>query len=200
MNKKEVFKKELELIRNADIRLDLINLLDKLPDYFYRVPASTSGKYHPLFAQGEGGLVRHTKLVVRIGYDLLNLEMYDEVFNGREKDLIIMALLLHDGIKKGVIEEEHILLEHPLLGAKFVKENSDLNELEKELVGKMIASHMGEWNKDKNGNEIMLKPKTKYEKFVHICDYLASRQYLDVKFDENSDIILIRSRCSNEKV
>ena len=49
---------------------------------------------------------------------------------------------------------------------------------------------MGPWNKDYNGNEVLPVPKTKYENFVHMCDYLASRKYLNIKFDSNNDIIL----------
>ena len=36
---------------------------------------------------------------------------------------------------------------------------------------------------------ILPKPSDKYEFFVHECDYLASRKFIDVKFDENDEII-----------
>ena len=32
------------------------------------------------------------------------------------------------------------------------------------------------------------KPKTKYQNFVHMCDFLASRKCLLVPFDKNDDI------------
>ena len=47
---------------------------------------------------------------------------------------------------------------------------------------------MGPWTTDYKGNEILEKPKDKYQRFVHMCDYLSSRKFLDIKF-ENNDII-----------
>ena len=44
---------------------------------------------------------------------------------------------------------------------------------------------MGYWNTDFDGNEILPRPKTKYEKFVHMCDFLSSKKFLDVKFVNN---------------
>lgn len=47
-----------------------------------------------------------------------------------------------------------------------------------------IASHMGQWNTDyKSGKEILPKPSSPLQKFVHQCDYLASRKYLEVNFN-----------------
>ena len=46
-----------------------------------------------------------------------------------------------------------------------------------------------QWNKDNYTNkEILPKPVTKLQRFVHMCDYLASRKFLDVQF-ENNEII-----------
>ena len=47
---------------------------------------------------------------------------------------------------------------------------------------------MGSWTTDYNGVEVLEKPKTKYQNFVHMCDYLASRKCLLVPFDKNDDI------------
>ena len=66
------FSKELNFIKNDRIRKSLETMLKKLPDYFYEVPASSTGKYHPSFALGNKGLLRHTKVAVRIAHELLN--------------------------------------------------------------------------------------------------------------------------------
>ena len=71
MNKQEVFENEIVLIKNEDIRESLRVLIDKIPDYFFTIPAASTGKYHPSYAQGDGGLVRHTKAAVKIAYELL---------------------------------------------------------------------------------------------------------------------------------
>ena len=72
MNKVAVFEKELKYINNDSYRNDAMYLLDALPDYFYEIPAASTGKYHPQYAQGDGGLVRHTKAAVRMAYELLS--------------------------------------------------------------------------------------------------------------------------------
>ena len=63
-----MFTEELNYINDMRIREGAKILLDGLPEYFYTIPASSTGKYHPDFASGEGGLVRHTKVAVRIDY------------------------------------------------------------------------------------------------------------------------------------
>ena len=70
--KADIFKTELGYIKEDDIREKAIKVINMLPDYFFEVPASSTGKYHPSFSQGEGGLVRHTKAAVNIANELLN--------------------------------------------------------------------------------------------------------------------------------
>lgn len=48
---------------------------------------------------------------------------------------------------------------------------------------------MGEWVNDYRGNKVLDAPISKYQKFVHLCDYLSSKKFIDVKFDENNNII-----------
>ena len=47
---------------------------------------------------------------------------------------------------------------------------------------------MGEWNTNSYSNVVLPLPKDKFQRFVHMCDFLSSRKFLDVKF-ENDDII-----------
>jgi len=66
------FKWELQSIHDENIRNFVVKCFDELcPDYFWTVPCSTSGKYHPQISLGEGGLVRHTKLAVWWGLHLI---------------------------------------------------------------------------------------------------------------------------------
>jgi hypothetical protein len=45
---------------------------------------------------------------------------------------------------------------------------------------------MGQWNYDSyTKKEVLPKPKTAEQRFVHMCDYLASRKFIDVKFNGN---------------
>lgn len=189
MMKKEIFKKELEYISDEDIRESTGIMLDLLPDYFYQIPASSTGKYHPRFAGTESGLVKHTKVAVRIAKELLDNPSLTN-FTLREKDLIIMSIILHDGLKNGLVKDKYTKIDHPLLVSNYIKQNSDKLKLTKEdleIVTKGISSHMGPWNKDYDGNIVLPTPKTKTERFIHMCDYLSSKKFLDVEFD-NLDI------------
>ena len=64
-----------------------------------------------------------------------------------------------------------------------------MSEDNAELIASCIETHMGPWTTDYDGNEVLNPPKTKYQNFVHMCDYLASRKFLIVKFDEKNNII-----------
>ena len=64
MNKVEIFNKEYTYIKNKKYIDNLKIMIELLPDYFFNVPASSTGKYHPEFSLGDGGLVRHTKFAV----------------------------------------------------------------------------------------------------------------------------------------
>ncbi len=185
MEKIEYFNKEYEYIKNDKKKNDIRYLVSKLPDYFFEIPASSTGKYHPDFASTSHGLVKHTKVAVRIAKELLDNPGLNN-FTDDEKDIIIMALILHDGCKSGMVKEKYTRFDHPLIICDLINENRSklsLNDGEVNLLTKIISSHMGIWNKDYNGNEVLPIPKDKYQRFVHLCDYLSSKKFIDIKFD-----------------
>ena len=188
---KNTFDKELTYIKNERIKRSLITMINKLPEYFFEVPASSTGKYHPNYALGNMGLVRHTKAAVRIAHELLLNESLNN-FTNDEKDLIIMALCLHDGLKSGLKKSEYTLFEHPILMANYLIENKDdleLTEDEINFVSDAIKTHMGPWTTNYQGEDVLEPPKSKSQRFVHMCDYLASRKFLEVPFDENNNVL-----------
>lgn len=191
MDKVKVFEKELNYIKNTRYKENAKILINLLPDYFFEVPASSTGKYHPSFALNEGGLVRHTKAVVRFGKELLSNQSVSSIFTEDEKDLMLVAMIMHDGVKSGIPKEKYTRFDHPLLASKLIKENKEkltLTENEVFALCNMIESHMGEWNTDYDGNEILPKPVNKYQKMVHMCDYLASRKFINIDFDEENNM------------
>ena len=188
MNKQEVFENEIVLIKDEDIRDSLRVLIDKIPDYFFTIPAASTGKYHPSYAQGDGGLVRHTKAAVRMAHELFGIYKFPD----RTKDLIILSLILHDSVKKGEEESKYTLFDHPLVAGEFIKKYRDELKLTKEdleFVCSAIASHMGRFNTSEYSDVILPLPKTPEEKFVHMCDYLASRKVININFDKDNNIV-----------
>ena len=188
MEKKDYFKTELSYIKDETYRNDAAKLISILPAYFFEVPASSTGKYHPAFASTKSGLVKHTKVAVRIAKELLDNETVGGKFTPREKDLIIVALLLHDGLKHGAEGGKYTMFDHPLQASKFIMENKDnlkMDTFDIRFVCTLIESHMGQWTYDSYKHEDVLpKPVNAASRFVHMCDFLSSKKFLDVKFND----------------
>lgn len=181
MNKSELFSFELNLIKNIEIRNFVSYMLDKeTPDYFFTVAASSTGKYHPNYALGDGGLVRHTKAATRIAYELFRTDLYS--YNQDQQDLILASLILHDSRKHGNNGSKWTVVEHPLLAANAVRSSfGTLRQEWKEIIATNIKTHMGRWTQDyKTGREVLPKPQTGMQKFVHQCDYLRLSKMLRV--------------------
>ena len=180
----ETFKAELNTIINFNIRQFCIDMLEDAPDYFFTVPASSTGKYHPAYALSAGGLVRHTKALVGIANDLLALEQFD--FDNDTKDMIRVAGILHDVKKHGDNGSSYTVFDHPIIAAEWVRNSKSeaIPQVDKNKIASMIASHMGQYNKDKHSDMVLPKPITAEQKFVHMCDYLASRKHLEYVFEQ----------------
>lgn len=157
-----------------------------IDEKFWSVPASSTGKYHPPFASGDGGLARHTLAAVLIAEDLLEISVLK---TNEERDAVRAALIMHDSCKQGVKFGGHTVWEHPILAGDMWTEfasswNTDgactLSPETVEMIAGCIRSHMGKWNTSKYSKIVLPTPKTLPQKYVHICDYLASRRRIDV--------------------
>ena len=172
-----------------------MSLLNKVPEYFFTVPASSSGKYHPKNDLGEGGLVRHSISVERMLKHLLEPDEYFD-FTPRQVDLLIVAALFHDCLKSGTQEEyeqgKHTKFLHPLYASNFIMTQSVLMGFDYNdalFISSAIISHMGQWNTSKNGPGKLPTPETPAQKALHLADYLASRKdiNMEVEVEENDN-------------
>lgn len=174
----ETFKEELQLIDNEKVRNNVIHILSVTDDYFYHIPASSTGKYHPDFALGEGGLIRHTKAAVKIADCMLNLVMFSALKGDR--DYIIAALILH--CKKNGDGEQYTRADHPILAANFIYDNC-IDVIIGGKIAELVKTHMGQFNTDFKTGKVILPPAlSPVQKFVHLADYLASRKFLNINF------------------
>lgn len=185
-----MFSKEIEDIEDDDLKMLATEIIAGADDYFFTIPASSTGKNHPPFSSGEGGLVRHTKCVVHMVKCLYESFDIDDTY---KKDMLIVAALAHDIKKQGDCPEGvgHTVHEHPKLAAQYVCEvyfASDIiipNGIVS-LIADMILSHMGKWGADPKyigDKEPLPLPKSDCEKILQAADYLASRkEILDFKF------------------
>ena len=179
----------LETIINDDIREFAEVLLDGIPDYIWHVGASSTGKYHPAYSLGEGGLMRHQIAVVRFLNFFFELGQYNSKLTNREMDLMRVAGITHDCRKSGEQSEyemsKYTRFNHPILMANIIRsyDGKYLNHDEIEFVANCIESHMGQWNTDKKSSTALPKPENKYQKLIHLADYLASRKCLTMDFE-----------------
>lgn len=179
MEKSKLFEREILLLESEDLRDFARWYLDRfVGDWFFKSGASSSGKYHPAFAQGEGGLVRHTRAVCMVCEELLRLSTY-AYMRAEYKDYARLACLLHDTCKYGDTnaEDHSCYKEHGKLAASNVAAawDSFFEEPAPELLLLAITSHMGQWVESKDD-----RPFTNIDRLVHLSDYIASRPFWDI--------------------
>jgi hypothetical protein len=174
------FANELNDIQDDNLRQFAAQLLANAPEYFFTIPASSSGKHHPYFAREIGGLVKHTRCVVF--YAECNAESFN--FDSHTKDLAIIAALAHDIKKQGNNDaRNYTVWEHPELAYNFILEmqNTYPNLISVEdatIVANAILSHMGKWWHDEKfikGKKQFPLPTTMLDYAIQSADYMASR-------------------------
>lgn len=172
------FEREINLIVDEDLRMAVKAYMEEqTPDYFWTDGASSSGKYHPAFSQGEGGLVRHTKAVVMFAEELLRMSSY-AYMKDSHKDYVIAACILHDTCKYGCwTYDKAEYKNHARNAAENFAVYCEKNDLAtpSEYLLDAIASHMGQWSTDKED-----RPFTSIDRCVHMADYMASRSFIDI--------------------
>jgi hypothetical protein len=182
----KVFEKELGYIKDEKIREFTVRALEILPSYFWTVPASSSGKYHPSYALGSGGLCRHTKAAVKVAIEMFNLDMFNK-YDSRQKDMIISALFLHDGAKSNIPQQKYTAHDHPIIICDYILKHKEvcdiLDEYTLNTILDGIKSHMGQWVSCNYSSVVLPEPKTGIQKFIHLCDYIASRKCIEINFE-----------------
>lgn len=179
MKNVNLFETELSLIQNEDLRNIVRAYMDEMvPAYFWEIGASSSGKYHPCFSQGEGGLVRHTKAVCLFATELLRMSGYNYLRQDY-KDYIYAACIIHDTCKYGMTNEinNDDFANHAenaaLLFDAFYCEKTGNYAPEKLLDA--VKAHMGQWSTNYED-----RPFTQIDRCVHMADYMASRSFIDI--------------------
>lgn len=115
----------------------------------------------------------------------------------RERDLMRVAALVHDGMKSGTQDDynksKYTKFNHPILMANVIRSTDGLEISERDFIAHCIESHMGQWAFDKKTGIELPKPKDEYQKLVHLADYLASRKTLTMDF-ENIEVPRVESK------
>lgn len=159
---------EVKDIQDRDLRDGVVSVLDEhLPEYFWEVPASSTGKYHPRDHNQEYGLWIHTKRAFTAFERLSRSYKHQGKITEWDRDCGRAAILLHDMFKYGKPPErqEHTVDDHDFLAARFLDKNADLPT----KVVACVESHNGpsDWGKGK-------APETDLEQIHHLADMIAS--------------------------
>ena len=175
--------KELEACINTlpDNSKAFVNyyLAEHTPEYFFTIAASASGKFHPAFALGDGGLQRHTAAAFHIMNELLRMSSYSYMPE-QYKEYARIAIILHDTVKYGFGSEpdKTQYAAHGENAAANIAKAWELffTEPAPEFLLSAVRSHMGQWGK--------IKPFTNIDRLVHLADYISSRKFIDIDFSK----------------
>lgn len=193
-SKLKLFANEFKYISNENLRKFAEELIANANDYFFVVPASSSGKYHPQFDLGDGGLVRHTRCVAF--YAKCVAESRD--MSQDETDLLIISALAHD-IKKQGETSKYTVHEHPTLASDFVMEvaknfDGKITKKQLQMICGAVSSHMGKWGHNAEfirGKEPLPLPSNEFERALQVADYIASRKEIkDFDFAPTEEVQL----------
>ena len=88
----------VEKIKGTDAIAAVSDSLKLVPEYYWYVPSSTTGRWHPKDEREPGGKVLHVCRVVKL------LETFIEIYSIPEEysDLLISAAILHDAFFCGL--------------------------------------------------------------------------------------------------
>lgn len=157
---------EVDLIKDDEIRDATISALGRgVPDYFWDVPATSSGKYHNPFSRRKHGLWIHVKMVFAAYERMVRSFEEQGLITSAEADAGRAAVLLHDMLKYGHKYEagDSTVKNHDKLAGHWLEHNSDVP---RETV-RAVKTHNGPWY---DGPE----PDSPLEQLVHMADMVAS--------------------------
>ena len=188
-DKIRVFEPVLAEFETEEVRLWLQDMIKQIPDYIFDMPSSTTGRHHNKTQCLPHGQIYHILMFCAIANYRLGLKYNKEKYpEPRCRDGMRCVGILHDAIKCGWDAGRFTVHEHPMLAGEWVrtaKVEHDIDDELKEFIASLCESHSGEWTTAKRGSKVVLpEPKTEAEMFCHECDYLASRNNIDMEIPE----------------
>lgn len=190
MNRAEkiaVFQPLLDKFETEEMRLYCEDMIATIPDYIFEIPSSTSSKFHNATQCQPHGQIYHIIMFGEIMNHRLNIKGNKEKFKSPiQRDAMRCTPIFHDALKCGE-NGSHTVFEHPLIAGKWVRETKvehDIDDKIKEAIARMCERHSGEWVTSKKSDTVLPEPENAMELFVHECDYLSSRNNIDMPIPE----------------
>ena len=174
------FKTELSLIKDDLLKQFVTKLLnnDVYEGNFINA-ASSTGKYHPKFANDKNGLVNHTRAVTKIAFVLCNARP------DIDTDIVLASCILHDMMKYSVdynyTHMEHANMMYNHIMRFYVNTDTDFISIKDKIedIAVVIKYHMGyfESNIDEYLKEINNTTVRDIILLVHYADMISSRRW-----------------------
>lgn len=185
MSRKDFLAGADDLWRNREIEAVAAELVTKVDDQFFTVPTSRSGKYHPAWANEDGGLARHSLAVARLAPYFLKFAHGDDI-DDILWDATILSALFHDCAKGRETWDgpwtDKSTPDHAAVSAEFFIHNVsfDVPELTRKvyyLAYRAIQEHMSRWSPHPVRYVWM---HTDVSRAVALADYACS--FSDIRF------------------
>ena len=167
----KAYEKELSLIKSPSKRSKLQDLLRTAAYKNIQGQASSTGKYHPKFANTDFGLSKHTKAVVRF------VRVICAAFPELDEDTMIIAAIAHDMFKYATDDDKYTSKYHAKDAGMALHQAGLKDE------ARLVYAHMGNFDKD------AAKPEEFDEKCLHLADFLASQKFIDIKFVSDHNLL-----------
>ena len=180
-----VFQPLLNRFETDEMRMYCADMIELIPDYIFTMPSSTSGKYHNATQCQPHGQVYHIIMFAEIMNYRLGLKGNKEKFKSEiQRDAMRCVPIFHDALKCGVGGSTFSVHDHPMLAGAWVRDTKvehDIDDKIKEAIARMCERHSGEWTTSKKSKIVLPEPENAMELFVHECDYLSSRNNIDMQ-------------------
>lgn len=169
LGKDEILRRlpEIDRLRDGFYKPMLLEAAKGYPEYFWQLPTSSTGKYHPHDECGQHGNWLHTKRMYAT-YEHLSRSLVEEgVITEDDREAGKAAALLHDMYKYGYpeAEGEYTVSYHDVLGAAYVRQYTELPE----KVARLIETHNGAWHCGPT-------PRNPHERLFHAADMAAAQR------------------------
>jgi len=184
-DKLKLFEAELGMIKSDSIMNFTIKCLVNAPDYFWEVPSSSTGKYHPAQSNGPGGLVRHTRAVVYFANKLC--EVYS--ICGADRDLALAASILHDITKYGIPKQRYTTKTHGHEAGYFIEDLANqgqpiISSDQLRRLVQAVSNHFGKWTVVPSGAAPLRFPEafSDIDMVVHLADVVSAQKEVSLGF------------------
>jgi len=209
----EVFKSELDLIKDKEFKHHVINIIEGLPDYILEIPSSSTGKYHPSDEINKDGMQRHAKRCALLSKDMVLIDNFYSPY----LDILIAGSIVHDMLKNGYLKsdssyEKYTQDNHPIFIFDYImkyltESNTNFESASTEtsliLLSVICLFHMGQWTpkeakerfKQCFNRNCLTYEEGKLSEMMHLIDYVVSRRNL---FDIMNPSFFDKERLEND--